>query len=174
MMYEMTFLSIYSSPGMLRLGEKFAFERTRKDPKLLRYLPEVEAAILNMDRGGFVEAVIRMLILMADSRATVRRDRLERSARVLGHDEPFASLGSDKRAAIIHEQTLIVEFERERAIDNPARPAARSAERPRDRGRRVHRRGDRGDGARDDPARAAVPVGARPRALALPTRVRTR
>ncbi len=75
-MYELTFLSIYSSPTMLRLGEKFAFERTRKDPKLLRYLPEVQSVLLNVDRGSFEEAVIRMLILMAESRATVRRDRL--------------------------------------------------------------------------------------------------
>ncbi len=116
-MYEMTFLGIYSSPAMLRLGEKFAFERTRKDPKALRYLPEVQSVLLNVDRGGFEEAVIRMLILMAESRATVRRDRLERSARVLGHDEPFASLGADKRAALIHEQSLIVEFEPERALE---------------------------------------------------------
>ncbi len=115
-MYEMTFLGIYSSPAMLRLGEKFAFERTRKDPKALRFLPEVQSVLLNIDRGGFEEAVIRMLILMAESRATVRRDRLERSARVLGHDEPFASLGSEKRAALIHEQSVIVEFERERAL----------------------------------------------------------
>ena len=116
-MYEMTFFSIYSSPAMLRLGEKFAFERTLKDPKQLRYLPEVQSVLLNVDRGAFEEAVIRMLILMADSRATVRRDRLERSARVLGHDEPFASLGSEKRAALIHEQSLIVEFERQRALE---------------------------------------------------------
>ena len=116
-MYEMTFLGIYSSPTMLRLGEPFAFERTRKDPKMLRYLPEVQAILLNIDRGGFEEAVIRMLILMAESRATVRRDRLERSAKVLGHDEPFASLGTEKRAALIHEQSLIAEFERERAIE---------------------------------------------------------
>ena len=66
-MYEMTFLGIYSSPMMLRLGEKFAFERTLKDPKQLRYLPEVQTALLNIDRGGFEEAVIRMLILMAES-----------------------------------------------------------------------------------------------------------
>ncbi len=115
-MYELTFLGIYSSPVMLRLGEKFAFERTLKDPKRLRYLPEVQTVLLNVDRGGFEEAVIRMLIMMAESRATVRRDRLERSAKVLGHDEPFASLGSDKRAAIIHEQSLIVEFEPQRAL----------------------------------------------------------
>ena len=116
-MYEMTFLGIYSSPAMLRLGEKLAFERTRKDPKMLRYLPEVQSVLLNIDRGGFEEAVIRMLILMAESRATVRRDRLERSAKVLGHDEPFASLGAEKRAGLIHEQSLIVEFERQRAVE---------------------------------------------------------
>ncbi len=116
-MYELTFFGIYSSPAMLRLGEKFAFERTRKDPKALRFLPEVQSVLLNIDRGGFEEAVIRMLILMADSRATVRRDRLERSAKVLGHDEPFASLGAEKRAALIHEQSLIAEFERDRATE---------------------------------------------------------
>jgi Protein of unknown function (DUF3141) len=115
-MYELAFLGVYSSPAMLRLGEKFAFERTRKDPKMLRYLPEVQAVLLNVDRGTFEEAVIRMLILMAESRATVRRDRLERSAKVLAHDEPFASLGPEKRAGLIHEQSLIVEFEPELAV----------------------------------------------------------
>src|SRR5208337_3071121 len=114
--YEASFLGIYSSPLMLRLGEPFAFERTRKDPKLLRFLPEVQAILLGVDRGGFEEAVIRMLILMAESRGTVRRDRLERSAKVLGHDEPFASLGAEKRAALIHEQSVIVEFEPDLAI----------------------------------------------------------
>ena len=117
-MYEATFLSIYSSPAMLRLGEPFAFERTRKDPKALRFLPEVQAILLGIHRGGFEEAVIRMLILMAESRATVRRDRLERSAKVLGHDEPFASLGPERRAALIREQSILVEFERERALES--------------------------------------------------------
>src|SRR5208282_5389395 len=115
--YEAAFLGIYSSPLMLRLGEPFAFERARKDPKLLRFLPEVQQILLGVDRGGFEEAVIRMLILMAESRGTVRRDRLERSAKVLGHDEPFASLGAEKRAALIHEQSLIAEFERDRATE---------------------------------------------------------
>jgi hypothetical protein len=114
--YEATFLGIFGSPTMLRLGEPFAFERTRKDPKLLRFLPEVQHILLNVDRGDFEEAVIRMLILMAESRGTVRRDRLERSARVLGHDEPFASLGAERRAALIHEQSIIAEFEPDLAI----------------------------------------------------------
>jgi hypothetical protein len=46
----------------------------------------------------------------------VRRDRLERSSQMLTQQEPFASLGGETCAAIIREQSIIVEFERERAI----------------------------------------------------------
>ena len=45
-LYEMTFLSIYGSPFMHWLGASHAFERTRKDPKELRFLPEVQAIFL--------------------------------------------------------------------------------------------------------------------------------
>jgi hypothetical protein len=62
--------------------------------------------LLGVDRGGFPEAVIRMLILMAESRA----------AKVLSTDEPFASLGPERRALLIHEQSVIVEFEPDIAI----------------------------------------------------------
>ena len=114
--YEMTFLSVYGSPFMRWLGSSHAFERTRKDPKELRFLPEVQAILLGIDRGGFEEAVIRMLILLAELRGSVRRDRLERSAKVLTRDEPFVSLGPDRRAALIREQSIIAEFEKDRAI----------------------------------------------------------
>jgi hypothetical protein len=53
---------------------------------------------------------------MAESRATVRRDRLERSAKVLSTDEPFASLGPKQRALLIHEQSVIAEFEPDIAV----------------------------------------------------------
>jgi hypothetical protein len=37
-----------------------------------------------------------MLVLLAENRKGVRRDRLERSSRVLTEDEPFASLGAER------------------------------------------------------------------------------
>jgi pimeloyl-ACP methyl ester carboxylesterase len=118
--YEASFFGIYGSPLMKRIGEPQAFERVHRTTKELRFLPEVQAILLGVDRGGFEEAVIRMLILMAESRHEIRRDRLDRSAHVLSKDEPFASLGPEKRAALIREQAVIVEFERERAIDGLA------------------------------------------------------
>lgn len=90
--------------------------RTLKNEAELRALPEVQSALHHISEGGFTEAVIRMLILLADSRGEVRRDRLERASAVLTQDEPFRSLSTDERRQIIDEQTLVVQFEREAAI----------------------------------------------------------
>lgn len=113
--YETSFLSIYGTPFMQWLGKPYAAERTRKDPGELRYLPEVQAMLLGVDSGGFKSSVVRMLILLADSRGSVRRDRLERSAEVLTQHEPFASMSPKHRANMIREQSVIIEFEREAA-----------------------------------------------------------
>ncbi|WP_254439156.1 DUF3141 domain-containing protein [Ruegeria arenilitoris] len=115
-LYEMTFLSLWTNPLAVDFGKPQAIGRTLKSETELRALPEVEMALAHMSSGGFVEAVVRMLVLMADSRGNVRRDRLERSATVMTQDEPFKSLTMDERTRIIHEQTLIVTFERDKAI----------------------------------------------------------
>jgi hypothetical protein len=109
--YETSFLSIYGTPFMQWLGQPYAHERTRKDPNELRYLPEVQAMLLGVDSGGFKTSVIRMLILLADSRDSVRRDRLERSSEVLTQRQPFASMSPKHRANMIREQSVIIEFE---------------------------------------------------------------
>lgn len=118
--YEIAFYSIYATPQMRWFGRNFAFARTRKSQEELVALPEVQSALRHVRSGGFVEAVIRMLVLLADARGNVRRDRLERSARVLTKDEPFRSLPMAERAQVIHEQSLIVEYAGEAAIESLA------------------------------------------------------
>ncbi|MEM1312971.1 MAG: DUF3141 domain-containing protein [Pseudomonadota bacterium] len=118
--YEMTFFSLWGGPWAQAFGRPNAVRRARKKPEELRALPEVLSAIDSMSHGGFAEAVIRMLVLLAESRGSVRRDRLERSARVLTQDEPFRSLTMDKRARILREQTLVATFEPERAVETLA------------------------------------------------------
>ncbi len=114
--YEATFLSIYGSPFMRWIGRFDNFQRVHKEPRELRFLPETQAALMNIERGGFAEAVIRMMLLLSEARGSVRRDRLERSAHMLTRDQPFAALGAERRAALIHEQSIIVEFERDEAV----------------------------------------------------------
>ncbi|MAU51212.1 MAG: alpha/beta hydrolase [Roseovarius sp.] len=117
MMVELAFFSIWGTPWARAFGRRHELRRTLKDQTELRALPQVQAALEHMEEGGFAEAVIRMLVLLAENRKGVRRDRLERSNRVLNEDEPFASLGAEARARIISEQTLIATYESERAIE---------------------------------------------------------
>jgi pimeloyl-ACP methyl ester carboxylesterase len=105
---ELAFFTMWASPAAARFGRSHAARRTVKNVHELIGLPEAQMALARIAQGSFVEAVIRMLIMLAESRGGVRRDRLERSARVLTTDEPFASLTQDQRTLIIREQTLIV------------------------------------------------------------------
>ncbi len=108
---EMFFFATYSTPWMRELASTEPSKISEVAGTDLRSLNEVSKAIERIEQGGYPEAVIRMLILLAHARKSVRRDRLERSNELLSTHEPFASLGSATRSQIIHEQGLVVEFE---------------------------------------------------------------
>lgn len=113
---ETLFTAIYESPAM----KKFALNEPKRISEVsgtdLRSVSEVSQALDNIGQGGYAEAVIRMLILLARSRHSVRRDRLERSNELLSSHEPFAALGAATRTRIIQLQSLAVEFEPEQAL----------------------------------------------------------
>jgi pimeloyl-ACP methyl ester carboxylesterase len=113
---ELAFFGIYATPAMRSVGQTHAFQRARTEKHQLRFLPEVQAALASISRGGLPEAVIRMLILLAEARGSVRSSRLERSAYTLNHAEPFKSLAAERRARLIPEQALVVLSDREAAI----------------------------------------------------------
>ncbi|NUB46191.1 DUF3141 domain-containing protein [Fertoebacter nigrum] len=117
MTFELAFYTMWGNPWVRAFGKTHETRRTLKTSDELRGLPEVAQALMTMELGGFPEAVIRMLVLLAENRGQVRRDRLERASRVLTQDEPFRSLGAERRAMIIHQQTLIATYEEERAIE---------------------------------------------------------
>jgi len=64
---ELAFYGVYGSPLMGWVGGTHNFQRTLKNPAELRYLPEVRAILLNIERGGFAEAVIRMSIVLVEA-----------------------------------------------------------------------------------------------------------
>jgi len=108
----------YGSPILQRLvGSSMEDQITHLSPaQELLEVPDVRLALEHIDLGGYVDGVIRMLILLARSRKSVRKDRLERSNQVLNETEPFASLSDTARNRIVHRQTIIVEFEPVRAL----------------------------------------------------------
>jgi pimeloyl-ACP methyl ester carboxylesterase len=113
---EAAFYALWGGPAAIAFGAGRGRPRAKKTPRELRLMPEVQSALMHVESGGFVEAVIRMLIMLAEARGSVRRDRLERSARVLAHDPPFREVAPPLRGRIIHEQSIIVRFEPEAAV----------------------------------------------------------
>lgn len=113
---ELAFHMLWGHPAAVLWGRARDQRRPRRDAEALRQLPQVQQALARTGAGGFAEAVIRMLILLADARGSVRRDRLERSARVLSQESPFAELGAEARAAIIAEQSVIARIDPDAAI----------------------------------------------------------
>ncbi len=114
--YEVIFHGIYSLPMMRRVTEHESLRRGIDRDEDLRHKPEILDVLSRIEQGQFPEAVIRMLILMAHARGSVRRSRLERSNAILRSHEPFAGLASETRARLISEQSLIVDLEPERAL----------------------------------------------------------
>jgi len=70
----------------------------------------------NVAEGGYAEAVIRMMILLADARGGVRRSRLARSNQLLTTEPPFVGMSPTARQAMIREQTVIVTLMRNEAL----------------------------------------------------------
>jgi pimeloyl-ACP methyl ester carboxylesterase len=116
MFVEQLFLATYAGPWGQWFGQSHRHRRARKSPEELRALPEVIDATLSIEQGGLAEAVVRMLVLLANSRQNVRRDRLERSMEVLHERAPFCDMDRHVKSHLIHRQTLIAHFEPEAGL----------------------------------------------------------
>jgi len=104
---ELTFHGLYGTPWMKRVG---ASRHARAQPHDVSKFPHVREALQRAKKGGYAEGIVRMLVLLARARGSVRRDRLERSDRLLHAKPPFNSMTPETRAHMIYEQSLIVEF----------------------------------------------------------------
>ena len=115
--YELMFIGIYGTPFMRWLGQSHSFRRTLKDKDELHHLPEVQSALHSILRGSIREAVIRMLALVNETHGAVSGARLDRAAYALTRSKYFEGMNVGHRARLLREQTLIVLFERERALE---------------------------------------------------------
>lgn len=115
---ESLFFSIWSMPWFRQYG-KAVGSRRLLDKDELQDLPTVDEALAKITKGGFNEAVVRMLILgniVADN--NIDRDQLMRLTEVLTQREPFANILKADLAAIIHTQTIIVRFAEDDSIQS--------------------------------------------------------
>jgi pimeloyl-ACP methyl ester carboxylesterase len=116
-MMEATFHAVYGA--LSTAGIALGAETAEADAARELIAPPaggLDQAAARVAEGGYPEAVIRMMILLAEARGGVRRSRLARSNALLTTEPPFAGLGAAARQAMIREQTAIVTADREGAI----------------------------------------------------------
>ena len=126
---EMAFYSLYAAPAARALADGIRPRIAESQGEDLRSVNDVSRALDSIELGGYPNALVRILILLARSRGSVRRDRLERSNRLLSTEPPFAGLSPVVRARIIRQQSLIIEFEPDLALASLPRMLPSTAER---------------------------------------------
>jgi pimeloyl-ACP methyl ester carboxylesterase len=128
---ETAFHAVYGSLAALGVAEGTAEEQVAESAEALADAPAARAALARIAEGGYAEAVVRMMILLARARGGVRRSRLERSQAVLTGEAPFADMTAAARQALIREQTLVVELAPDQALATLPQLLPRPAERRR-------------------------------------------
>ncbi|WP_421848830.1 DUF3141 domain-containing protein [Oricola sp.] len=111
---EMSFHTLYGTPWMKAYAQQ---DETPARVQTLESLPQVREVLQKASQGGYSEAIIRMLILLARARGSVRRERLERSNAMMHSRPPFDTMSEEDRSRLIHEQTMIVDFAGKEAIN---------------------------------------------------------
>ncbi|MFQ3623036.1 MAG: DUF3141 domain-containing protein [Acetobacteraceae bacterium] len=115
-MIEFAFHAIYGALATVGVGGgDDAAEADAARELLASRAPLFDEVRERIALGGYPEAVVRMMVLLADARGAVRRSRLARSNALLTTEPPFAAMTSAGRQALIREQTAIVTLDREAA-----------------------------------------------------------
>ena len=128
---EAAFHAVYGTLAAIGVAEGTAEEEAAEAADALADTPDVRAALARIAEGGYAEAVIRMMIMLARARGGVRRTRLARSQAMLTGEAPFADMTSAARQALIREQTLVVEMAPEEALATLPKLLADAADRRR-------------------------------------------
>ena len=116
---EAAFFQSYGNLFALGTAEQHAAERAAVpvDP---RELPAVREALANLERGGVREAIVRMLLLGRSARTADHRvelDDIAETRRILRDAPEFQGLGADDMRRLLYEQSMVVEFGRDQALE---------------------------------------------------------
>lgn len=113
---ENCFFAMYTSPISRAIFHPTAEEHPLHSEIDVMKMPEIQAALANIEQGGLAEACVRMLHLLNKARGYVRRTRLERELQVLKRQDLFPDLSDQEIKKILHQQSLIVDFDQVNAI----------------------------------------------------------
>ena len=126
---EAAFFEVYGNLLSLHMAdEREEMRRSRKfDP---RSLPAVREVLDTIDEGSAVEGLARIAMLITKAGPGQRRlSQMQRTREILSPESDIAHLSEDERRRLLQEETIVVEFEPERAKHSLPRLLRTPAER---------------------------------------------
>ncbi len=114
---ETLFHTIYGSPLLRAIGQSTLHEGKGRRIKDLRSIPEVKQALDTITEGGAAEGTARMLCLLGRARGYVRRSKLERQVQAYEASGALSGVDADGLSRIVRQQSIIVDFEPELALN---------------------------------------------------------
>jgi len=112
---EAAFFEVYGNMLSLHMAdEREEIRRSRKfDP---RSLPAVREVLDTIEEGSAVEGLARIAMLISKAGPGQRRlSQMQRTREILSPEGEIAHLSEDERRRLLQEETIVVEFEPERA-----------------------------------------------------------
>ncbi len=112
---EAAFFEVYGNMLSLHMAdEREEIRRSRKfDP---RSLPAVREVLDTIDEGSAIEGLARIAMLITKAGPGQRRlSQMQRTREILSPEGDIAHLSEDERRRLLQEETIVVEFEPERA-----------------------------------------------------------
>ena len=110
---ELSFHAMYGTPWMRAYKD---LNPVREEPQEAGETEEIREVVGHAEEGGYPEAILRMLVLLSRARGRMDRDELERLNDMLHTRPPLGSMPREKRAELLHAQSVIVDFAGEEAL----------------------------------------------------------
>ncbi|MFO1302958.1 MAG: DUF3141 domain-containing protein [Burkholderiales bacterium] len=112
---EAAFFEVYGNMMSLQMADEREAQRSRRkfDP---RTIPGVREVLDTLEEGSAVEGLARIAMLISKAgRGHHRLSQMQKTRELLSPEGEIAHLSEDSRRRLLQEETIVVEFEPERA-----------------------------------------------------------
>jgi hypothetical protein len=112
---EAAFFEVYGNMLSLQMADERE-EIRRKGKFDPRSIPAVREVLDTLEEGGAIEGLARMAMLISKAgRGHRRLSEMQKTREILSPEGEIAHLSEDERRRLLQEETIVVEFEPERA-----------------------------------------------------------
>lgn len=106
---ELGFMALYAHPLWRPRDSRPGPTRAQEATQTAAAARAMADIMVQVERGGYAEAIVRMCVMLSRAGGQVRQDRIERFSAMLHSRAPFSTMTPEMRRRMIDEQSQIVD-----------------------------------------------------------------